>query len=78
MSVPTATFPYSHPHHRIERWSGNSFSWRGDRLPPVLLLVLYNGDQRWRVPVDLTAHLFRLMPPFRPLLRPVGLRSLPC
>ena len=23
-----------------------------DRLPPVLTLVLYNGEQRWRAPID--------------------------
>ena len=37
----------------------------GDRLPPVLLLVLYNGDQRWRAPVDLTDLI--ALPPRSPL-----------
>jgi Putative transposase, YhgA-like len=32
---------------------------RGDRLPPVLLIVLYNGEARWAAPVD-TASLIAL------------------
>jgi len=27
----------------------------GDRLPPVLMLVLYNGEQRWSAPADVTS-----------------------
>src|ERR1700735_1114877 len=33
----------------------------GDHLPPVLLVVLYNGETRWKAPVD-TAHLIALPP----------------
>ncbi len=37
----------------------------GDRLPPVLMLVLYNGECRWSAPTDIT-HLIAL-PPDSPL-----------
>lgn len=40
---------------------------RGDRLPPVLLIVLYNGETRWSAPVD-TASLVAL-PQGSPLWR---------
>jgi hypothetical protein len=45
---------------------------RGERLPPVLPLVLYNGEARWSAPVDL-AELLAPVPPalgaYQPRLR---------
>ncbi|MBI5165973.1 MAG: Rpn family recombination-promoting nuclease/putative transposase [Magnetospirillum sp.] len=45
----------------------------GDRLPPVLMLVLYNGEQRWSAPADV-ASLIALSPdsplwPWQPQVR---------
>jgi hypothetical protein len=37
----------------------------GDRLPPLLLIVLYNGEDRWTVPTNITKMI--VLPPDSPL-----------
>ena len=39
----------------------------GDLLPPVLTIVIYNGDQRWNAPTDLSRLV--ALPPESPLWR---------
>ena len=45
---------------------------RGDALPPVLPLVLYNGDHRWNAPTDLSG-LIALPHPSGPGSRGYGI-----